>query len=129
MELRLGSAVVATALATLAASAPPALADRAPLNPYRIAPSAENKHKLALAGYDMVEGDHGSYLSVYATAKQAAELKSDGLAPKLVGEANEGVSQAADVPVGSDAQYTVWRRYDRVPTDTKEQYLELYDRL
>jgi hypothetical protein len=30
---------------------------------------------------------------------------------------------------GSDAAYKVWRRYDRVPGDDKEQYLELYDRL
>ena len=33
------------------------------------------------------------------------------------------------MPVGSDAPYNVWRRYDRVPGDNKEQYLELYDRL
>ena len=73
MQLRLGSAVFATALFALAAAAPAAMAAREPLNAYRVAPTAENKQKLALAGYDMVEADHGGYLEVYGTAKQAAE--------------------------------------------------------
>jgi murein tripeptide amidase MpaA len=130
MQLRTGSAVVATALVALGVSAPIASAAREPLNAYRVAPTQENKQRLAKAGYDMVEADHhGEYLEVYGTAKQAKSLAAAGLAPKLVGEANVAGSQAADVPVGSDAQYNVWRRYDRVPNDGKEQYLELYDRL
>ena len=51
------------------------------------------------------------------------------MAPTLQGKANTVTSQSADVPVGSDATYNVWRRYDRVAGDNKEQYLELYDRL
>ena len=130
MQLRTGSAVLATALVALGVSAPVASAAREPLNAYRVAPTQENKQRLAKAGYDMVEADHhGKYLEIYGTAKQAKSLETAGLAPKLVGQANVAPSQAADVPVGSDAQYNVWRRYDRVPNDGKEQYLELYDRL
>ena len=103
MQLRSTSAAVATALLTLAAAAPAAMADRQPLNAYRVADTAANKSQLALAGYDMVEADRGSYLEIYGTAKQAAELKADGLAPALVGKANQVTSQSADVPVGSDA--------------------------
>src|SRR5215207_5136728 len=129
MQLRTGSAVLATALVALGVSAPVASAAREPLNAYRVAPTQENKQRLAEAGYDMVEADHhGKYLEIYGTAKQAKSLETAGLAPKLVGQANVAPSQAADVPVGSDAQYNVWRRYDRVPNDGKEQYLELYDR-
>ena len=129
MQLRTCGAVLATALLALAAAAPAAMAAREPLNAYRVAPTAENKAKLVAAGFDMIEADHGTYLEVYGTAKQAAGLQKQGLAPRLVGKARANASQAADVPVGSDAQYNVWRRYDKVPTDTKEQYLELYDRL
>ncbi|WP_053226210.1 M14 family zinc carboxypeptidase [Solirubrobacter soli] len=129
MQLRTGGAVLATALAALGVSAPMASAAREPLNAYRVAPTQENKQRLAKAGYDMVEADHGSYLEIYGTAKQAAALTKQGLAPALQGKANTVTSQSADVPVGSDAQYNVWRRYDRVAGDNKEQYLELYDRL
>jgi murein tripeptide amidase MpaA len=122
-------AVVATALFALAATAPAAQAAREPLNAYRLAPTAENKQALAKAGFDLLEGDHGTYLEIYGTAKQADALEADGLAPRVVGAERRATSQAADVPVGSDAQYSVWRRYDRVPGDNKEQYLELYDRL
>ena len=119
MQLRSRSAVVATALFALAATAPAAMADRQPLNAYRLAPTAENKQKLVAAGYDMTEGDHGSYLEIYGTAKQADALAAAGLAPKVVGTERRAASQAADVPVGSDAQYNVYRRYDRVPTTTR----------
>ena len=129
MQLRTCGAVLATALLALAAAAPAAMAAREPLNAYRVAPTAENKTKLVAAGFDMIEADHGTYLEVYGTAKQAAGLQKQGLAPRLVGKARANAAQSADVPVGSDAQYNVWRRYDKVPTDTKEQYLELYDRL
>ena len=129
MQLRSASAVIATALLTLAAAAPAAHAARDPLNAYRVAPTAENKQKLARAGYDLIEADKGAYLEVFGTAEQAKTLSGAGLAPKLVGKVNSATSQAADVPVGSDAAFNVWRRYDKVPTDTKEQYLELYDRL
>ena len=129
MQLRASGAAFAAALLTLAAAAPAAMAARDPLNAYRVAATPQNKERLASAGYDMVEGDHGSYLEVYGTAKQASALKRDGFAPQLVGKANAAAPQMADVPVGDDSTYTVYRRYDRVPTDSKEQFLELYDRI
>jgi murein tripeptide amidase MpaA len=123
--------VALATLVALAVSAPAANAAREPLNAYRVAPTAEHKSKLALAGFDMTEADRGSYLEIYGTAKQIADLRRDeGIRARLVGReraAAAGVS--ALPPVGSDATYNVWRRYDRVPGDGKEQYLELYDRL
>ena len=80
MQLRTGSAVLATALVALGVSAPMASAAREPLNAYLVAPTQDNKQRLAKAGYDMLEADHGEYLEVYGTAKQAAELKKEGLA-------------------------------------------------
>ena len=128
MHLRAGAAV-ATALFALAACAPAAMAAREPLNAYRLAPTAENKQKLALEGFDMVEADRGSYLEIYGTAKQADQLESQGLAPRVVGQERRAGVQSAALPVPSDAPYTVWRRYDAVAGDTKEQYVELYNRL
>ena len=119
MQLRTGSAVLATALVALGVSAPMASAAREPLNAYRVAPTQENKQRLAKAGYDMLEADHGEYLEVYGTDKQAAELKKEGLEPTLQGKANTVTTQSADVPVGSDATYNVWRRYDRVAGDKR----------
>jgi len=123
------------ALATLVAfavAAPAAEAARDPLNAYRVAPTAENKSKLALAGFDMTEADHdGRYLEVYGTADQIADLQRDeGIRARLVRSEREAAASASALPpVGSDASYNVWRRYDKVPGDAKEQYLELYDRL
>src|ERR1700712_239308 len=103
MQLRTRSAVVAAALIALGVAPPAASASREPLNAYRVAPTQENKQRLVKAGYDMIEADHGSYLEIYSTARQAAALGKDGLAPTLQGKANTVTSQAADVPVGSDA--------------------------
>ena len=130
MQLRTGSAVLATALVALGVSAPAASAAREPLNAYRVAPTQENKQRLAKAGYDMVEADHGGYLEIYGTAKQAAALSKEGLAPTLQGKADTRSRRSP--PTSRSAatrQYNVWRRYDRVPNDNKEQFLELYDRL
>ena len=131
MGRRTGVAV-ATALAALAVLAPAAQAARQPLNAYRVAPTADNKSALALAGYDMTEADHGRYLEIYGTAGQVASLKREqGISARRIGKARAAAAQSAAAlpPTGSDAQYNVWRRYDRVPNDGKEQYLELYDRL
>ena len=126
------TSVALATLSVLAFAAPAAMAAREPLNAYRVAPTADNKSSLALAGFDMTEADHGSYLEVYGTARQIAELRRDeGIKAKLVGRGRsvKSASTAAVPPAGSDAAYNVWRRYDKVAGDTKEQYLELYDRL
>ena len=82
MQLRTGSAALAAALVALGVSAPVASAAREPLNAYRVAPTQENKQRLAKAGYDMVEADHGEYLEIYGTAKQAAALTSRASRPR-----------------------------------------------
>src|SRR5919206_1406171 len=83
MSRRSLSAVVA-ALASLALAAP-ALADsRDPINGYRVKATAENLEKLAMAGFDVTEGRRGSEIEVYGTATQAAKLRSDGIAARLV---------------------------------------------
>ena len=130
MQLRSASAAVATALLTLAAAAPAAMADREPLNAYRVADTAANK---STAGAGRLRHGRGRSRRLPRDLRHGqagrraqgrrARTRSSSARPTQV------TSQAADVPVGSDAQYNVWRRYDRVPGDTKEQYLELYDRL
>ena len=128
--MRRRTSVALATLAALSVGAPAAQAAREPLNAYRVAPTAANKATLAQQGYDLTEGDRGSYLEIFATARQAAALRrEEDVRTKLVGRARKARSAQAPVPVGSDADYTVWKRYDRVPGDGKEQYLELYDRL
>ena len=88
MQLRLGGAVLATALFALSA-APAAMAAREPLNAYRVADTAANKSKLALEGFDMVEADRGSYLEIFGTAKQAAAPKPAAATVDGAGSASE----------------------------------------
>jgi murein tripeptide amidase MpaA len=119
-------ALVAAGFATTATPAAAAAGDA--LNAYRVAPTVENKRELAQAGFDLIEGDKGSYLEIYATDQQVRELRADGIAPKLLGEKRESLAVAPPY-TGSDAEYDVWTRYDAVPGDGKEQYVELYNRL
>ena len=140
---------MSTALAVLAmlVLAVPAAADRRdPINAYRVKATAKNLSKLALAGFDVTEGRRGRTVEVYGTAAQIAKLRrSSRLRARLVRDrrgrttaqrskifARRGARarSAQALPyTGSDAAYKVWRRYDAVPNDGKEQYLELYDRL
>jgi hypothetical protein len=128
MRRRVASLALA-ALAVAGAAAPPAVAASGDaLNTYRVAPTAENKRDLALAGFDLVEGDKGSHLEIFATDRQVRELRADGITARLRGAKKEAAAAAAPY-TGSDAGYTVWTRYDAVPGDGKEQFVELYDRL
>src|ERR687893_1259056 len=128
MRRRVASLALA-ALAVAGAAAPPAAAASGDaLNTYRVAPTAENKRDLALAGFDLVEGDKGSHLEIFATDRQVRELRADGITARLRGAKKEAAAAAAPY-TGSDAGYTVWTRYDAVPGDGKEQFVELYDRL
>ena len=79
------------------------MAAREPLNAYRVAPTAENEAQLVAAGFDMIEGDHGTYLEVYGTAKQAAGCQKRGPCAQAGRQGARERGQAADVPVGSDA--------------------------
>ena len=126
-----GSLVLAIFAASLLAGS--AAADgRHPINAYRVDATPQNVKKLALAGFDVTEGRRGSAIEIYATAGQARKLRDADVATRRVPNAGKTASLSmslSDPYTGSDAPYKVWRRFDRVPGDGKEQYLELYDRL
>lgn len=131
---RLGASIAAAVLVSLAVSASASADGKDPINGYRVPATAENLEKLALAGFDVTEGRRGSQVEIFGTARQAAKLGDQGIKAKLVRDAKGRTAsrrqKARIAQAGSgDAQYRVWRRYDRVPGDGKEQYLELYDRL
>ena len=137
------SAFVAAAALLSVFSAQAAADSRDPINAYRVTATAKNLEKLALAGFDVTEGRRGDTVEVYGTATQLRKLQGKGVKSKLVLDskgrstaarsarlARRGKARASQNDYsGSDAAYKVWRRYDRVPGDGKEQYLELYDRL
>src|SRR5918997_3616973 len=107
MRRRVASLALA-ALAVAGAAAPPAVAASGDaLNTYRVAPTAENKRDLALAGFDLVEGDKGSHLEIYATDRQVRELRADGITARLQGEKKEALV-AAPPYTGSDADWDIW---------------------
>jgi hypothetical protein len=127
----IGRTFVVVAMLTLAA---PAAADRQdPIKAFRVNATADNLKALALAGFDVTEGRRGGKVEIYGTASQIRKLRdSAGIRARLVkGAARTARARAsqADPYTGSDAAYKVWRRYDRVSGDGKEQYLELYDRI
>ena len=125
MRRRLGSVTLAAA-AALGLAAPAMAADDA-LNAYRVKPTAENKKELAAAGYDLTEGDRGRYIEIYATRSQARSLKSEGVAAKQV-TSLQGRRRAGGLH-RRRLRYDVWTRYDAVPADGKEQYVEQYQRI
>ena len=144
---RRGLGAALAALSTLAICAPAHAESKNPINAYRVSATAKNLERLALAGFDVTEGRRGRTVEIYGTAGQMRKLRADtGTRARLVRDrrgrtvaqrsariARAGLAKArasqATPYTGSDAAYKVWRRYDRVPADGKEQYLELYDRL
>jgi len=133
-------------LLAVLALAPAASADRRdPIRAYRVTATAQNLQKLAQAGFDVTEGRRrDGKVEIYGTASQLRKLReAEGVkatavkrrsaarsASRRARRATARARAAADLPyTGSDAGYKVWRRYDRVPGDGKEQYLELYDRI
>ena len=104
MQLRTGSAVLATALFALAAAAPAAMAAREPLNAYRVAPTAENKQQ---AGARRLRHGRGRPRRLprdlrHGQAGRRPEA-TRGSRPSSSARPARPPSQAADVPVGSDA--------------------------
>jgi zinc carboxypeptidase/immune inhibitor InhA-like protein len=127
----LSAAVVA--LASLALAAPASAAD---LNAYRVKATAKNLRTLAQAGFDMTEGRRkDGTVEIVGTARQVGKLDVAATvvkdrAGRTAAQRSARLAPPAD-PVtysGSDAEWTVWTRYDYV-TDGKEQYREQYDRL
>ena len=124
------SSLVSAVVATSVVAAPAAADVKNPLNAYRVAATPQNLSKLAGAGFDVTEGRRGASIEIYGTAGQARRLRDAGVASSRVTRAGASASKALTAPyTGSDAAFKVWRRYDRVAGDRKEQYLELYDRL
>src|SRR5262245_12980887 len=135
MSRRSLSAAVA-ALASLVLVAPASADSSHPLNAYRVKASAKNRKTLAQAGYDMTEGRRNDgTVEIVATAGQAKSLDVGAKvvkdrAGRTAAQRSARLAPPAD-PVtysGSDAEWDVWTRYDRVDNDNKEQYLEQYDR-
>ena len=144
------SRAVLTALAMLAFATPASADRRDPINAYRVKATAENLQKLAQAGFDVTEGRRGGLVEIYGTAGQLRKVRTTlGLKARLVKDRHGRASAARSARLarrgkrvkarasnaqaapytGSDAAYKVWRRYDEVAGDGKEQYLELYDRI
>ena len=123
---------VAAALAFLTISGPAFADPHDPIRAYRVNATADNLRDLALAGFDVTEGRRGGKVEVYGTTAQIRKLRAseDIKAKRVRGSAARTAARVAQTQyTGSDAAYKVWRRYDRVAGDGKEQYLELYDRL
>ena len=118
------AALVATGIAV-----PAAYGANQPLNAYRVKATPQTLEQLAQRGYDVGEGRRGGKVEIYATRAQAAGLRADGIAAKVVGDARERSAAAAQPLTGSDADFKVWTRYDAVPDDKKEQYVEQYQRV
>ncbi|HET9737667.1 MAG TPA: M14 family zinc carboxypeptidase [Solirubrobacteraceae bacterium] len=124
---RSGRIAALAVLASVVACAPAYADARNPINAYRVEATGKNLERLALAGFDVTEGRRDGKVEVYGTAGQLRKFTDDtGVSAELVRSFSAAQEQTL---TGSDAQYKVWRRYDRVPGDAKEQYLELYDRL
>ena len=122
--------LVLALLAGLVLTTSAAADGRNPINAYRVDATPQNLSALARAGFDVTEGRRGHRIEIYGTAGQARKLRDADVEVQRV--QNAGVSAldtSSDPYTGSDAGFKVWRRYDRVPGDGKEQYLELYDRL
>jgi hypothetical protein len=134
MSRRSTSAALA-ALASLALAAPAAADSREPINAYRVKATPQNMEKLALAGYDVLEGRRGSKVEIYGTAGQIAKLRNEGLRPRALRDrkgrsaAQRQRARMSQAAGADDSAYQVWTRYDRVRGDGKEQFLEQYDRL
>ena len=141
---KFSASALAALFAALVLSASASADSRDPINAYRVAATPQNLQKLALAGFDVTEGRRGRTVEIYGTAGQIRKLQgSEGVKAKLVTDrrgrtsakrsaaaARRGKARASATDyTGSDAAFKIWRRYDRVPGDGKEQYLELYDRL
>jgi Zinc carboxypeptidase/Immune inhibitor A-like, MAM domain len=106
--------------------APSALA-ASPLNAYRVNATAENRQALSQAGFDMTEADKGGHLEIVAREGEVAALGRKGVEAKRLTRISE-LAAPGDY-TGSDAGFDVWTRYDAVPDDGKEQYVEQYRRI
>ena len=103
--------------------APSALA-ASPLNAYRVKATGENRQALVQAGFDMTEADKGDHFEIIARKGEVAALSRDGVEAKRVTAVSK-LAAPGDY-TGSDAGFDVYTRYDAVPDDGKQQYVEQY---
>src|SRR4051794_35722516 len=128
--------VLLAAVAGLGVSATAQADSRDPIRGYRVAATPQNLEKLALAGFDVTEGRRGDgVVEVFGTTAQLKKfatgenVKVTRVAKGASGKRARARAAQSSPYTGSDAAWTVWTRYDRVPGDGKEQFLEQYDRL
>ncbi len=130
----LGTVALVAPLGSSAVAGPP---DRRPatvadtLNAYRVEASAENLRALALAGYDVTEGrdlDRGT-VDVVGYGSDLSRFHGRQLSSYRAAPARTAGPDAAPTDGASDADWTVWTKYDAVPGDDKEQYTETYERI
>ena len=129
------------ALACLAVAAPAATAAE-PIDGFRVAATPQNLQKLAAAGFDTGEGldrKRGT-IDVFGTeqavravkvgAKPITDARGRTPAERSGSGGARRAARAADPTAGADdSAFAVWTKYDAVPGDDKEQYLEQYDRV
>lgn len=129
--------VALAAVVALTGSAPASASSRDPINAYTVKATTQTLEKLAQAGFDVTEARSGRSTQIFGTAGQVAKLEaSAGIDARLI-RSQRGRTAARGSRAGArkaqaqggDAGFAVWRRYDRVAGDGREQYLELYDRL
>jgi murein tripeptide amidase MpaA len=128
--------IVLAAVAGLGVSEVAQADSRDPIRGYRVKASAQNLEKLALAGFDVTEGRRNDgTVEIFGTTAQVEKFAAgERVQVRRVAKGASGKRASARAAqatqyTGSDAQWDVWTRYDRVPGDGKEQYLEQYDRV
>ncbi len=136
MSRRSTGAAIAV-LASLAFATPAAADSGDPINAYKVKATPKNMEKLALAGYDVLEGRRNGRVEIYGTAGQIAKLRNDGIRAKALrdrkgrtaAQRSRAKARMSQATGADDSTFSVWTRYDRVRNDGKEQYLEQYDRV
>jgi len=101
------------------------------LNAFRVKATPENLRSLALAGYDVTEGrdlDRGT-IDVVGYGDDLARYDGRALSSFKADSSTSARALVAPTDGASDADWTVWTKYDAVPDDDKEQYTETYDRI
>jgi len=127
--VQLRALVIGTAFAVLA-TFPAAAHAAAGLDGYRVETTAENLRALSAAGFDLTEGRNlkRGTIDVVGTAQQIGAAKLD--ARKLTDNDNRRpAARVAPTDGATDSAFDVWTKYDAVPDDGKEQYVEQYARL
>ena len=138
------SSFVQASRSALGVGAVPARRRGGDIDGYRVAGNAKTLRVLARLGFDVSESRRGKRYEIAGTRRQIAKLAKAGVKAEVIrdeqGRTSSERSQQESrsnlrslAPAfgfsGDDSAYTVWRKYDANPADTKQQYMELYDSL